>query len=101
VTFKVIRTITRPNKYVPFFLISEEMKTYVDKTYNQTGKRISINTVLSEDELQQITTSVWATREDCRDFLKDPTMVSHGELMAEYNKAFGIVGETTTDPGVE
>jgi hypothetical protein len=99
--FKTIRTLTRPNKYVPFFLIGEEIKTYIDETYNQTGKRISVNTVLSEDELQQITTSVWTTIEECREFLKDPTIVNHGKLLDEYNTAFGIVGATVVDPEAE
>jgi hypothetical protein len=89
--FKTIRTFTRPNIYIPFYIHSDEIRKYIDETYNQTGKRISVNTTLSEDGLQQITTSVWQDRDTWKEFVKDPTIVSNGGLLSEYNTAFEIV----------
>lgn len=89
--FKTIRTNTRPNIYVPFFLFNEEIRRYTDEKYNQTGKRISFNTVISEDELQQISTSVWLDQATFKEFIDDPVIARHGALVDDYNKAFDIV----------
>lgn len=88
--YKTIRTVTRPNIYVPFFLFGEEIRKYTDETYNQTGKRISFNSTLSEDGLQQINTSVWIDQATFKEFLDDPVMRSHSEQVKEYNTAFDI-----------
>jgi hypothetical protein len=88
--YKTIRTNTRPNIYVPFFLFNEEIRKYIDEKYNQTGKRISFNTTISEDELQQINTSVWVDQATFKEFLEDPVICGNGDLVKEYNKAFDI-----------
>jgi hypothetical protein len=88
--YKTIRTYTRPNVYVPFFIFNEEIRNYTDQTYNQTGKRISVNTTVSENELQQITTSVWADESAFNEFLADPVIIRHTDLVRDYNKSFEI-----------
>lgn len=89
--YKTIRTHTRPNIYVPFFVFNEEIRNYTDATYNQTGKRISINTTFSEDNLKQITTSVWVDEAAFNEFLADQKIIDHTGLVQEYNQAFDIV----------
>jgi hypothetical protein len=94
--YKTIRTHTRPNIYVPFFLFNEEIRNYTDQTYNQTGKRVSVNTTLSEDELQQVTTSVWIDEAAFNEFLADPVIIRHTDLVQDYNKSFEIVSTWTS-----
>lgn len=89
--YQTIRTHTRPNVHVPFFLFKDEIRNYTDQTYTQTGKRLSINTTLSQDGLQQITTSVWLDEAAFNEFLADPIIASHTDLVQEYNKSVEIV----------
>jgi hypothetical protein len=77
--------------YVPFFIFNEEIRNYADQTYNQTGKRVSVNTTVSENELQQITTSIWADEAAFNEFLADPVIIRHTDLVQDYNKSFEIV----------
>ena len=93
--YKTIRTYTRPNIYVPFFIFNEEIRNYTDTTYNQTGKRISVNTTVSDNELQQITTSVWLDEATFNEFLADPVIVRHTDRVQEYNRSFEIVSAWT------
>lgn len=49
---KSIRKWTRPSTDVPFYgVFREELQTYIKKTYDDTGKRLSLETFKSEDGL--------------------------------------------------
>ena len=57
-TVTSIRTYRRPNTTIPFWF-NQEFHDYVQTNYQNTGKILSFNIVLSEDELTQIRTIVW------------------------------------------
>jgi hypothetical protein len=57
-TVTSIRTYRRPNTTIPFWF-NQEFHDYVQTAYQDTGKILSLNIVLSEDELTQIRTIVW------------------------------------------
>jgi hypothetical protein len=89
--YKTIRTFTRPNASVPFFVFGDAINNYVNATYNQTGKRTSLSIV--ESELTQTTTSIWIDESAYNTFMSDQHVVGHRQYVDAHNLEFGI---TTT-----
>jgi hypothetical protein len=90
--YQTIKTTTRPNINVPFFLYNEQIINYIKNTYVATGKRISNTVTLSEDGLTQTVTSTWATG-TFKEFRSDPQILMNIEAVDAHDLKHGI---TTT-----
>lgn len=72
--FKTVRTSTRPDTSIPFFKNTDEVRSYIKSTYDNTGKRLSMEITLSEDGLTETRTQVWASHAAYQEFKADPNI---------------------------
>ena len=86
-TTTTMRTWIRPNVDVPFYSFPTDLTTYVNDTYDKTGKRISLEISRSEDSLTSTTTSVWSSGEAFAEFLNDPVIIESGAKVNLYNES--------------
>jgi hypothetical protein len=89
-SYKTIRTFTRPNATIPFALFNQTITDYTNANYDQTGKRTSFSVELSGDQLQQTATSVWLDEATYNEFMADPTIVEMSNSITAYNNSVGI-----------
>lgn len=89
---KSIRKWTRPSTDVPFYgVFREELQTYIKKTYDDTGKRLSLETFKSEDGLNFITMSIWKDNESLAEFVNDPEIIESGSMIEFHNSVNNII----------
>jgi hypothetical protein len=67
------RTYHRPNTNIPFWF-NQEFTDYLQTHYRNTGKIISFDIVLSEDELTQVRTIVWKDQATLDEFNADQNL---------------------------
>jgi hypothetical protein len=89
---KSIRKWTRPSANVPFYgVFREELQAHIKKTYDDTGKRLSLETSKSEDGLEFITISIWKDTESHSEFINDPEIIESGSMVAFHNSVNNII----------
>jgi hypothetical protein len=96
-TFKVIRTITRPDTSVPFYHYSDNILAYIKETYDASGKRIRFNVQDTHDTLSRITTTEWLDEAAYSEFKNDPTLSETTVDVTTYNTANNITSDIITE----
>lgn len=100
----ITRIQTRPDLDTPFFfetkLVSREYGQYLKTKYKDTGKLISFNRVISEDNLTVTSDTVWESQEAFAEFYSDPLCIEQFlKISADYEQTHGIKTETLGDTG--
>lgn len=90
---KVTRIVTRPDMSVNFFAYPEDVVAYITATYDDTGKRLSRESTMSEDKLVQTTVSVWADAAAFSECSVDPMLNGLREYNAEHKFIQSVVTE--------
>jgi hypothetical protein len=80
--YKITGTQTRPNTQTAFLtsasdVIGGEVYIYIRENYINTGKIISHEVAVSEDQLTMTSTRLWATESDFNDFMADAYIVDN------------------------
>lgn len=88
---KVIRKWVRPSVDVPFYTYTPELTAHINNTYDNTGKRTSLELFRSEDGLTSIAASIWTNEDAVTEFVLDPEIVESGAMAENYNKLSGII----------
>jgi hypothetical protein len=74
--FAVTISFTRPSVDVPFYVASDESKTYQKSAYDSTGKRIGSVYRLSDDRLSLTVTTYWKDSQSYNEFRNDAQVIS-------------------------
>ncbi len=89
---KTVTTWIRPNRDVLFYQLDPAWLDYHDRTYIQTGLRISTSKEISPDKLSLKITTVWKDMAAVTQFREDPqTVALLFEPRVAYNEAHSIV----------
>jgi len=95
--WQVVRTQTRPNTSVDFFLseqhTSAETKQYMYSTYVETGKQLMMTKETSDDGLTLTVTQIWQSQEDYIECKNDPVSIVIKEEFDAYIQSNGIIFE--------
>lgn len=88
----------RPNTSVEFFSMHIDsyptnLKSYFHETYKKPGKLVFVEKTVSEDGLEQTTTTMWESKQVYQDFIKDANLADHWALQSNYMSANAIVPE--------
>lgn len=90
---KAVKKFVRNNVETPWYTSSQAAEDYIEKTYVETGHRLTREKSISDDGLTLSITSTWTDRDIYNKFYNDPTLV---EVMYKprqaYNNANGIKG---------
>jgi len=69
--FTATKTLTRTSRRIPWWIVPPETLQYYKTTYDDTGKRLSLEVHVSDDGLQQIAKSTWINKEAYDEFAAD------------------------------
>lgn len=88
----------RPNTGIEFFSMHidsypRNLITYFHETYKKPGKLVFVEKSVSEDGLEQTTTTMWESKEVYNQFIKDPNLSDHWALQDSYMNSNAIVRE--------
>lgn len=89
---KVTVTQVRPTTDVEFFSsnFTEDVNTYINETYINTGKLIEQSVVHSDDLLQRIDTKIFDSMSSRIEMMLDPVIVNDNKDRNSYNETNGI-----------
>jgi|688.fasta_scaffold10038_4 hypothetical protein len=99
--FTTVRQYFRRYSDTPWYIESPEYRTYVNETYHQTGKIISSDSELDEDQLILTKVVVWDSEESRNEFVNDPNIKSEFIPRKEYHDMHGIVFRMVIPPNPE
>lgn len=83
---------TRPNLEVSWYPISEEFNLFREENFILTGKIISREDVLSDDQLIRTITTNFRDLESYTEFINDIRAINMQQDRNAYNKENGMVG---------
>ncbi len=73
--FRIVKKQIRPSTSIPFYFeinpTSADYKLYVKTNYIDTGKFLSSSQKFSDDKLEAILVSTWASHQDFLDYATD------------------------------
>jgi len=79
----------RPNTDVDWWKASQDYEDYMEKTYDETGKRLSV-VEEGTDTLERTVTTVWKDQESFFEFKTDDTVLNMLNGSSAYREANGI-----------
>lgn len=95
--WQVVRTQTRPNTSIDFFLsdqhMSAETKQYLYSTYVETGKQLMMIKEMSDDGLTLTVTQIWQSEEYHIECKNDPVSIIIKEEFDAYIQSNDIIFE--------
>lgn len=89
--YKVIYKFVRLGSDVEFYSRPADVAEHIFQTYDEPGKRVSREMVLSEDGLSQTVTNIWSSKQAYEEMLADPAVPRNIE---SYCTAHNIVFST-------
>ena len=87
--FSIRIAYKRPSTDVNWWKSSKDYENYLEKTYDDTGKRLSVARE-GEDTLERTVTTVWKDQESFFEFKTDAIVNTRLTESAEYRDANGI-----------
>lgn len=100
--YKVTKYIVRGSTDIPFYRdahpATPEHETWTNENFVNTGKLISKQTTLTDDNLMCIIETVWDSLESFQEFINDPYCIEQyiGPAI-EYDTTNGIFSNTTVE----
>lgn len=100
---KIIGTQTRPNTQTPFLTFESggftgEVYFYIRDNYINTGKMISYEVTISEDQLTMTGVRIWANESAFNDFMADTYIIDNFINPGNaYMDANGIIRDRTSE----
>jgi len=80
---------TRPNTDVEFFSMHIDsyptnLKSYFHETYKKPGKLVFVEKTVSDNGLEQTTTTMWESKQVYDEFISDTNLSEHWVLQSQY-----------------
>jgi|TARA_R110002110_G_scaffold90742_1_gene235837 hypothetical protein len=98
--WKRVQVRTKPNSDTVYEKMSDEVISYMEENYVDTGKRTSFSVSPSDDGLVLTYTSIFKDEASKNEFLADSTIKTESTRRNTINASNGIVKEVTVDEEV-
>lgn len=101
--YKVVRKQIRPNIQIAFYgfnrstTLSAATLQLREQKYVQTGKIVSVDRIISEDQLTMTTTVYFRNKADKEEYQSDPELADMRQEQTEYFSNKGIVVELVSE----
>ena len=95
--FKVIVKSVRPNIKDEFFRYDDDMYDYINEVYSETGKILLRETEVSEDSSIETCTTIFESKADWLEYVKDPVITYQEPIKVRYNIYHKIAVSTNVE----
>jgi hypothetical protein len=102
VTGKITRQAVEDSFYtIADPIVSDDIRLYWVQEYKETGKCINVNVTLSENQLELLTTQLWADQQAYMDYKNDIMLITGlFSLRDVYWAEHGITGVVVSEEAV-